>query len=695
MAENNAGREEWPETGSEEETSSREYTTDSEGTVGEVQGTKEERIAQAIEGKGEFLSEELKKLLREIEVVQGLRAGALGEEIEALLRGVTEPSVERLKEALREEMDKLEGGFLTRKSRDDAGGRLGGCTAAEPGEDPGGTQRPTEAPDGGGPQGRGGIYVPEVDNTLRVVPAPESKGLRSQESEAAQQFKYVEDFCAELELAVIGGNTREVKCQRRALTSGLRQAEEAIVRTAEAHRWTKAALDRALDDVRGRALPQREEADHFLWAEEQEQRSKWMSVCKRMAQNAINLASQATRALTISDWSHQDCEEFLDDLEREFKKVNKALDTYSPLDCEPGVKRRMADCRLRLEAARFEAEKVVTRLIRDHEALGQVSREGRPKGKAPDVRMEPRDQGEAEPPTPGTQLVRFGSLRSERNEAGTGEPEEDRPRSSRSTREGKHTTSTPTGSDREQRLKEGLEEVSGIRGARLPTPAPRREVSPGRSSSRKMYPSPTDSSDDEYDSYTKAGRGRRAEGRSSSPKPRKSDEWRGWNKWDRPERRREDSPEEGEPPGSRRTAPRRPGRPRSSSREKGYVDSQRDVNEGTINVLRSMHAKLMTMQGQTGKNSGYPYFEGKLKENPKFRRRWHTFQDLYHKATPQRELVNLFRENCLEKKVADRLRCEETMAGCWRVLDPFYSRPTQFAQDLMSEITATKRIQYS
>jgi hypothetical protein len=54
-----------------------------------------------------------------------------------------------------------------------------------------------------------------------------------------------------------------------------------------------------------------------------------------------------------------------------------------------------------------------------------------------------------------------------------------------------------------------------------------------------------------------------------------------------------------------------------------------------------MHAKLMTLQGQTGKNSGYPYFDGTLKEYPKFRRRWHTFQDLYHKATPQRELVPL------------------------------------------------------
>ncbi len=93
------------------------------------------------------------------------------------------------------------------------------------------------------------------------------------------------------------------------------------------------------------------------------------------------------------------------------------------------------------------------------------------------------------------------------------------------------------------------------------------------------------------------------------------------------------------------------------------------MNKGTINVLRSMHAKLMTMQGQTGKNSGYPYFDGTLKEYPKFRRRWHTFQNLYHNSTPQRELVNLFRKNCLEKMVTDRLRCEETMAGCWRGLD--------------------------
>jgi hypothetical protein len=103
----------------------------------------------------------------------------------------------------------------------------------------------------------------------------------------------------------------------------------------------------------------------------------------------------------------------------------------------------------------------------------------------------------------------------------------------------------------------------------------------------------------------------------------------------------------------------------------------------------------MTMQGQTGKNSGNPFFHGAFKEYPRFHRRWYTFQNLYHNSTPQRELVNLFCENCLDKKVADRLRCEETMAGCWRLLDPFYSRPAQFAQDLLAEITATKKMQFT
>ena len=143
-AETNAGREERPETGSEEETS-KDYSTGSEGTMGDVQATEEERIAQAIDGKGEFLSDELKKLLIEIEIVQGLRAGTLGEEIEARLRGVTEPSVEKLREALKEEIEKLEERFNVRRRKDGTSESPGNPTRTETGEDPGGTPKPVEA----------------------------------------------------------------------------------------------------------------------------------------------------------------------------------------------------------------------------------------------------------------------------------------------------------------------------------------------------------------------------------------------------------------------------------------------------------------------------------------------------------------------------------------------------------------------
>ncbi len=302
---------------------------------------------------------------------------------------------------------------------------------------------------------------------MKVLPAPEAKSLQSRENEAAQQFKYVEELCAELELAVLVGNVREVKCQRRALTSGLRQAEEAIVRTADVHRWTKAELDRALDDVRGHALPHKEQADEFLHAE---------------------------------------------------------LDTYPLMDCEPGVKRKMADCRLRLEAARYEAERVVTRLLRDHDAWGQVSREGRPREKAPEVRAELRSRRDDGEPAEKALPVRFEGLRLEKNSTGAGGLEEERSRSSRGVQEERPATSTPVGSDREQRRKRSPEGISGIRDAHPPPHAPRRETSPGRPSARRMYPSPTESSEDEYDSYPRRSRGRKMEGRSYSPRPRKLDE---------------------------------------------------------------------------------------------------------------------------------------------------------------------------
>ena len=107
------------------------------------------------------------------------------------------------------------------------------------------------------------------------------------------------------------------------------------------------------------------------------------------------------------------------------------------------------------------------------------------------------------------------------------------------------------------------------------------------------------------------------------------------------------------PQAPQRTATASAGGQRSGSQDRRPQDFQRDVNEGTNNILQSIQANFMTMQGRSGKNNGYPFFDGTFKGYPKFHRRWHMFQSIYHNLTPQRELVHQFRDNCMDKKVAD------------------------------------------
>jgi hypothetical protein len=166
-----------------------------------------------------------------------------------------------------------------------------------------------------------------------------------------------------------------------------------IVRTAEAHKWTKTALEHALEDLRGLVLPNKEEADHFLEEVEKERKRDWMDDCQRRAQNAINLASQAKKILTITDWSPQDCEEFLEDMEKEFRKVRKALDTYTPQECDVVVKKRASESQLRLETAHHEAEKVVKQLLRDYEACGYRPRESRRRERQMEDEPDPQGSG--------------------------------------------------------------------------------------------------------------------------------------------------------------------------------------------------------------------------------------------------------------------------------------------------------------
>jgi hypothetical protein len=79
MAESDArmGREQQGNTEEAEQSLSRREAASHEDTIASACGAERERIARAIMGEGEFLSEELKEFLKEIEELHGLAAGRL------------------------------------------------------------------------------------------------------------------------------------------------------------------------------------------------------------------------------------------------------------------------------------------------------------------------------------------------------------------------------------------------------------------------------------------------------------------------------------------------------------------------------------------------------------------------------------------------------------------------------------------
>ena len=104
--------------------------------------------------------------------------------------------------------------------------------------------------------------------------------------------------------------------------------------------------------------------------------------------------------------------------------------------------------------------------------------------------------------------------------------------------------------------------------------------------------------------------------------------------------------------------------------------------------MNAIANQVIRASGKSVKNGGWPYFDGTFKEYPSFRRKFRTYQANYHQATPQRELVQMFRENCLPDKIASCIKKAEDMPAAWWTLDAIYHNPLAFIKDLMQEIKA-------
>jgi hypothetical protein len=156
-----------------------------------------------------------------------------------------------------------------------------------------------------------------------------------------------------------------------------------------------------------------------------------------------------------------------------------------------------------------------------------------------------------------------------------------------------------------------------------------------------------------------------------------------------PRRDRYDSP----PRGYSGAAPRQP--------QAGYWAGQPappivglglEAMHGMTNAMNAIANQVIRNSGKSGRNAGWPYFDGTFRDYPAFKRKFESFQTNYHRGTPSRELFQQFREMCLPEKIALRIKSAETMENAWIRLEAWFGDKSLFIKDLMQDIKSVTPI---
>jgi hypothetical protein len=88
--------------------------------------------------------------------------------------------------------------------------------------------------------------------------------------------------------------------------------------------------------------------------------------------------------------------------------------------------------------------------------------------------------------------------------------------------------------------------------------------------------------------------------------------------------------------------------------------------------MSAIASLVIKASGRSVSNGGWLYFNEASGEYRPFRTRCRLFQETYHKVTPQKPLVNMFREWNLAEEVACHIKGAEDMPTAWRMLDAVY-----------------------
>ncbi len=110
------------------------------------------------------------------------------------------------------------------------------------------------------------------------------------------------------------------------------------------------------------------------------------------------------------------------------------------------------------------------------------------------------------------------------------------------------------------------------------------------------------------------------------------------------------------------------------------------------NAMNAIANQVIHNSGRSGRNAGWPYFDGTFRDYPAFKRKFESFQMNYHCGTPTQELFQQFREMCLPEKIAARIKSAETMENAWIRLEAWFGDKSLFIKDLMQDIRSVTPI---
>jgi hypothetical protein len=114
--------------------------------------------------------------------------------------------------------------------------------------------------------------------------------------------------------------------------------------------------------------------------------------------------------------------------------------------------------------------------------------------------------------------------------------------------------------------------------------------------------------------------------------------------------------------------------------------------QGMTNTMNAIANQVIRNSGRSGRNAGWPYFDGTFRDYPAFKRKFESFQMTYHRGTPTWELFQQFREMCLPEKLSAKIKSANTMKNAWIRLEAWFGDKALFIKDLMQDIKGVATI---